>query len=82
MVSRATVRMLCVVSVNGEMCAMYRLQVLQQPLATPTLSSPAHFWRCCYGSHPRSIVLAEHSGVSLGDFRVRMSSQFVTVDPE
>ena len=52
------------------MCFLYRLQVLQQPLTTPTASSPSHFWQCCYGSHPQSIVLAEHCGVSLGDFRV------------
>ena len=47
-----------------------RLQVLQKPQVAASLSGPSHFWRCCYGSHPRSLVLAEHSGISLGDFRV------------
>jgi hypothetical protein len=45
------------------------LQVLRQPLETPSLSGPSHFWRCCYGNHPRSVVLAEHTGVSLCDLR-------------
>ena len=51
-------------------CVVCRLQVLQRPLTKPDITSPSHFWRCCYGNHPRSIILTEHSGVSLGDFRV------------
>ena len=47
-----------------------RLRILQEPLTTPIPSDPAHFWQCCYGAHPRCLVLAEQSGVSLGDFRV------------
>ena len=46
---------------------VHRLQTLKKPTS---LSGPSHFWRCCYGGHPRSLVLAEHSRVSLGDFRV------------
>lgn len=50
-----------------------RLRTLQEPQATPTSAAPAHFWQCCYGAHPRCVVLAEESGVSLGDFRVSVS---------
>lgn len=50
-----------------------RLRTLQEPQATPTPADPTHFWQCCYGAHPRCVVLAEQSGVSLGDFRVSVS---------
>ncbi len=43
---------------------------VQSPLVQATPTGPTHFWKVCYGPHPRSIILAEHSGVSLGDFRV------------
>ena len=46
------------------------MQTLREPLLAPSLAGPSHFWRCCYGNHPRSLVLAEHSGVHLGDLRV------------
>ncbi|KAL5497168.1 hypothetical protein EMCRGX_G013593 [Ephydatia muelleri] len=40
--------------------------LLQSALAPPT--QPTHFWQCCYGPHPRSIVICEHVGVSIGTF--------------
>lgn len=52
------------------LCLTPRLHMLQGPLTTPIPADPAHFWQCCYGAHPRCLVLAEQSGVSLGDFRV------------
>lgn len=52
------------------LCLTLRLHMLQEPLTMPIPADPAHFWQCCYGAHPRCLVLAEQSGVSLGDFRV------------
>ena len=48
-----------------------RFTLLQSALAPPT--QPTHFWQCCYGPHPRSIVICEHMGVSIGTFHVSPS---------
>lgn len=61
------------------LCLTPRLHMLQGPLTTPIPADPAHFWQCCYGAHPRCLVLAEQSGVSLGDFRVSCTANIFSV---
>ena len=42
-----------------------RVTTIQSPLSTFDVS---HYWQCVYGPHPRLIILAEHTGVSLINF--------------